>query len=234
MNSNAITYIIIVILLLLGWISYWLYRWKALDNKPVESDEEAQFVADIRNNISKEISSVFCAVHRTSLDDKNVEIFYNNVGYSSTMMFVGIANHWLKAYFNWARRKVRLEFYVGGDKIHTTTVHYSVDGILSTEKMLKIFEKRMEAEPEFSADKYDFATLLQMSKDTRDAVFEKADLDDLIPAVLQYYTDNIQSIDDVAVLSSLMTIFGESKKAREILEKYAASLESDSDEKEDE
>ena len=224
MTTKIIALVICVAVIGLAWTSYWLWKWQKEKHKGAESDEEAQFIADIRNNISRQVSSAFCAVHHTALDDEErVKMRFENVSYHTTLMILTIDTHWLKAYFDWYKHKVHMEFYLGGENVATSNLHYKENGIIDIAPLLSLFQKYMEEGTEIDGKPVDLATLYALADETREVLYADHDYDELVPAIVQDAIDRAESPEDIAAVVALITIMTEDKKARDAIEKKLAA-----------
>ena len=231
MMTSIIALVICVAVIGLAWTSYWLWKWQKEKHKGAESDEEAQFIADIRNNISRQVSSAFCAVHQTALDDEeHVKMRFENVSYHTTLMILTIDSHWLKAYFDWYRRKVHMEFYEGGEDVMTYNLRYKENGIIDIAPLLSLFQKYMEG-ANLDGKKVDLATLYALAEETREVLYADNDYDELVTALIQDAIDKAESTEDIASVVALITVMTEDKRARDAIEKELAAQAKEQEDK---
>ena len=230
---NRILALVICIVFICGaFASYWLYRFTKIRYEPVaRDDEEAEYIADCRNNITKQVSAAFCALHHRSLEDdeeNGVNIIYQAIGYTSNLMIVTIENHWLKAYFDWHSHKIRLEYYIGDDQTHTYRMRFDRMGFINTGKLLKVWYKHFV--PRFEAEKYPLERLLKLARDAGASMWDKVEYEGLLKELLEEYAEQVNSMDDVGVYCALVNVLAKDEKAREVIEKMLPQIEDSSEE----
>lgn len=217
--NNILAFTIIAVLVITGWIVYWLYRFAEIRYEPiVESEEQAKYIEEIRSNITKQVSSAFCAIHHVGLDDEDaVKINYQVIGYTSNLMLVLIGSHWLKAYFDWHTHKITLEYYLGGDDPRMYKFRFNRTGVIPMRKLLNLWYKDLVKLEREEQDSYSLPELLDIAKKTEQALWEQQDYDELLKSVLDEYAQQVSSIEDVGVFCALVNILAKGKRAREII-----------------
>ena len=223
---NRILALVICIVFICGaFASYWLYRFTKIRYEPVaRDDEEAEYIADCRNNITKQVSAAFCALHHRSLEDDEedgVNIIYQAIGYTSNLMIVTIENHWHS-------HKIRLEYYIGDDQTHTYRMRFDRMGFINTGKLLKVWYKHFV--PRFEAEKYPLERLLKLARDAGASMWDKVEYEGLLKELLEEYAEQVNSMDDVGVYCALVNVLAKDEKAREVIEKMLPQIEDSSEE----
>ena len=219
MMNRILAFTIIAVLIIIGWIVYWLYRFTQIRYEPiVESEEQVKYIKEIRTNITKQVSSAFCAIHHIGLDDEDaVKISYQVIGYTSNLMLVLIGSHWLKAYFDWYTHKVTLEYYLGGNEPRTYKFRFNSAGVISMRKLLNVWYKDLVRLEKEEQDTYSLPELLKIAKNTEQALWKQQDYDELLKNILDEYAKQVSSIEDVGVFCALVNILAKGKKAREVI-----------------
>ena len=219
--SSLIAFILFVAAICLAFAAYWIYRFEQIKHRGF-SPEEAEFVADCRNNISKQYSAAFCSVHRVPMNnEERVEITYQNTGYNTTLMTVCVDKHWLKCYFNWDRCNVKMEFWAGGDQVWYAKDKFGPEGVVDTEHLINIFEPhtRQFVRP----DKYPLGMVLDLADKTREIMLSECPMEEALPEELEYFKDKCEDSEDLAHFVALVTAITEEKRSREGIETYAAA-----------
>lgn len=219
MLSKIIAFTIIAVLVIVGWIAYWLYRFAQIRYEPiVESDAQAHYIEEIRTNITKQVSSAFCAIHHVGLEDEDaVQIRYQVIGYTSNLMIVLIGAHWLKAYFDWYTHKITLEYYLGGNEPRIYKFRFNRTGVIPMSKLLGVWYKDMVRIAREERESYSLQELLQMAQSSNNALWEKMTYDQLLKFLLEEYAKEVSSIEDVGMFCALVNLLAKGKKAREII-----------------
>ena len=223
MNS-IVAFCIFVAAVCFAFGTYWLQRFQKVRRSGFASEEEAQFVAECRNNISKQYSAAFCSVHRVPMDDEDrVSVTYQNTGYNTTLMTVCVDKHWLKCYFNWLSCSTRMEFWAGGDDVYYAKDKFGPEGVVNTERLINIFEPKVRQL--IRPDKYPMKTLLMFADKTREIMLSECTAEEALAEELNYFKDKCGDSEDLAHLVGLITAITEEKRSREGLENYAATEE---------